>query len=194
MRGPSVMACTLVASMDRARSHACTDRSSHMFGQISKSSSRAFPSEVNFSCVSTFDANSAVALYNTIPVMPHNAKRALAIGDDHLTGPNTLLRFLRSPNDPPLVGGPSKIELATRAWRRETPQLPGKAEILKEWILNTWDQKWTKSVRPSNTDTNVAVRRTIRSYSQLTWICCRRYSPTRLALFRLVISLATSTH
>jgi hypothetical protein len=63
------------------------------------------------------------------------------LGQEQVSGPNTLLRLLRSPNDPPQPGGLSKIELATQVWARSTPQLPGKAEILKEWILSSWDQK-----------------------------------------------------
>lgn len=66
------------------------------------------------------------------------------LGAEQIIGPNTLLRLLRSPNDPPNSGGPTKIDLATEVWRRATPQLPGKAEILRDWILSTWDQKDTQ--------------------------------------------------
>jgi hypothetical protein len=93
-----------------------------------------------FQMLLTFGATSQTAYI----LAYHESMRSPTDGDDHLSGPNTLLRFLRSPDDPSQNGGPSKIGLATRAWHMSTPQIPAKAEILKEWILSTWDQKWTE--------------------------------------------------
>lgn len=55
-----------------------------------------------------------------------------------IAGPNSLIRLLRSPQDPPLQDGPSKIVIATRVWS-ESSDIPGKADIIRDWIYSVWE-------------------------------------------------------
>lgn len=55
-----------------------------------------------------------------------------------IAGPNALLRYLRAARDPPSTGGPSKISLATSAWRDQGSEIPHLGEILRDWILSVW--------------------------------------------------------
>lgn len=46
------------------------------------------------------------------------------------------VRSLKSTSDPPLVGGPSKIEIAQQAWEDASFYVPSKAEVIADWILS----------------------------------------------------------
>ena len=56
-----------------------------------------------------------------------------------LTNPNRssqdFVRSLKSASDPPLVGGPFKIEIAQQAWEDASFYVPSKAEIIVDCIL-----------------------------------------------------------
>ncbi|KAF9560209.1 hypothetical protein CPC08DRAFT_690317 [Agrocybe pediades] len=45
------------------------------------------------------------------------------------------VRALRAPSDPPVAGGPLKIEIAQNAWTDSSFYVPSKAKIISEWIL-----------------------------------------------------------
>ncbi|KAF8641079.1 hypothetical protein AX17_000723 [Amanita inopinata Kibby_2008] len=45
------------------------------------------------------------------------------------------VRALKSTTDPLVPGGPTKIEIAERAWRDSSLYLPNKAEVIADWIL-----------------------------------------------------------
>jgi hypothetical protein len=45
------------------------------------------------------------------------------------------VRSLKSASDPPSVGGPSKIEIAQRAWEDASFYVPSKAQVIVDWIL-----------------------------------------------------------
>ena len=45
------------------------------------------------------------------------------------------VRSLKLASDPPLVGGPYKIEIAQEAWEDASFYVPNKAEIIADWIL-----------------------------------------------------------
>jgi len=45
------------------------------------------------------------------------------------------VRALRATSDPPIVGGPLKIEIAQDAWADSSFYVPSKAEVISEWIL-----------------------------------------------------------
>ncbi|KAI9512665.1 Urb2/Npa2 family-domain-containing protein [Russula earlei] len=47
----------------------------------------------------------------------------------------SFVRALRAPTDPPKLGDPSKIEIATAAWGQTSFHVPRKAEIILEWSL-----------------------------------------------------------
>ena len=46
------------------------------------------------------------------------------------------VRSLKAASDPPLVGGPSKIEIAQQAWEDASFYVPSKAEVIVDWILS----------------------------------------------------------
>ncbi|KAF8213299.1 Urb2/Npa2 family-domain-containing protein [Mycena galopus ATCC 62051] len=43
---------------------------------------------------------------------------------------------LKAPADPPRVGGPSKIQIATTAWEDKSLYMPNKGEVIAEWVLS----------------------------------------------------------
>lgn len=45
------------------------------------------------------------------------------------------VRSLKAVSDPPLIGGPSKIEIAQQAWKNTSLYVPSKAEVIVDWIL-----------------------------------------------------------
>ncbi|KAF8895057.1 Urb2/Npa2 family-domain-containing protein [Gymnopilus junonius] len=45
------------------------------------------------------------------------------------------VRTLRSAADPPVIGGPSKIEIAQEAWGNPFFYVPSKSEVIADWIL-----------------------------------------------------------
>lgn len=45
------------------------------------------------------------------------------------------VRSLKLASDPPLAGGPYKIEIAQQAWEDASFYVPSKAEVIAEWIL-----------------------------------------------------------
>lgn len=46
-----------------------------------------------------------------------------------------LIHALKASSDPPVHGGKSKIDIATEAWNDQSFHLPGKAELLGDFIL-----------------------------------------------------------
>ncbi|TFK76878.1 hypothetical protein BDN72DRAFT_890675 [Pluteus cervinus] len=48
------------------------------------------------------------------------------------------VRALRTGSDPPVQGGPTKIELAKQTWDDATFYVPEKAKVIAEWILSTF--------------------------------------------------------
>jgi len=57
-----------------------------------------------------------------------------------IAGPNSLIRLLRSPQDPPSPDGPSKIAIARRVWS-DSSDIPGKADIIRDWIYSVWEKE-----------------------------------------------------
>jgi hypothetical protein len=47
----------------------------------------------------------------------------------------SFVRALRAPNDPPRQGDPSKIDIASAAWRETSFNVPRKSEVILEWCL-----------------------------------------------------------
>jgi len=45
------------------------------------------------------------------------------------------VRSLKAPLDPPVEGGPTKIEIAQEAWSNVAFYVPSKGEVIAEWIL-----------------------------------------------------------
>ncbi|KAH6917636.1 Urb2/Npa2 family-domain-containing protein [Coprinopsis sp. MPI-PUGE-AT-0042] len=62
-----------------------------------------------------------------------------------LQSSQNFVRTLKSPNDPPVPGGPLKIALAEQAWEDTTFRVPNKEEVIVDWLL----AKWSKE-KPSN--------------------------------------------
>jgi hypothetical protein len=54
-------------------------------------------------------------------------------------GPNSLIRLLKAPEDPPNPGGPSKIAIAEQVWTG-LRDIPGKGDIIRDWIYSTWEK------------------------------------------------------
>lgn len=45
------------------------------------------------------------------------------------------VRALKAASDPPVAGGPSKIEIAQHAWANTSFYMPSKAEVIVDWIF-----------------------------------------------------------
>lgn len=45
------------------------------------------------------------------------------------------VRALKAASDPPVAGGPSKIEIAQQAWANTSFYMPSKAEVIVDWIF-----------------------------------------------------------
>lgn len=45
------------------------------------------------------------------------------------------VRALKASSDPPVAGGPSKIEIAQQAWADTNFYMPSKAEVIADWIF-----------------------------------------------------------
>jgi len=56
-----------------------------------------------------------------------------------IAGPNSLIRLLRSPQDPSQQNGLSKIAIAQRVWSTSA-DIPGKADIIRDWIYSVWEK------------------------------------------------------
>ncbi|KAK8850636.1 hypothetical protein IAR55_004555 [Kwoniella newhampshirensis] len=56
----------------------------------------------------------------------------------YLTSASVLIKSLRAPSDPPAQNGPSKIHIALEAWSTTNFHIPRKAEILRDWVVDTW--------------------------------------------------------
>ena len=57
---------------------------------------------------------------------------------EYLQSGHALVRALKAPDDPPRPAWPTKIVIATEAWHCNDFYLPNKAEILRDWILDSW--------------------------------------------------------
>lgn len=57
---------------------------------------------------------------------------------------NDFIRALKAPSDPPHPNGPSKIQIARQAWDNNNLYVPGKAEIIVDWILTRFLKDRTK--------------------------------------------------
>lgn len=56
-----------------------------------------------------------------------------------LTG-STLIKALKSAQDPPTSGGPSKVDIATGAWADAGLVVPRKADVIRDWVLEAWSR------------------------------------------------------
>jgi hypothetical protein len=60
-------------------------------------------------------------------------------GPSALTG-STLIKSLKSAQDPPTPAGPTKIEIAAAAWADASLVVPRKADVLRDWIVEAWSR------------------------------------------------------
>ena len=63
----------------------------------------------------------------------------------HLSSAHALVKALKAAKDPPISGGPSKLEIAQLAVNAFDLYLPNKDHIVSEWILDTWTR--SKAIR-----------------------------------------------
>lgn len=54
-----------------------------------------------------------------------------------LTG-SALIKSLKAAQDPPVAGGPSKVDIATTAWSDADLVVPRKADVIRDWVLEAW--------------------------------------------------------
>ncbi|WRT70797.1 uncharacterized protein IL334_007796 [Kwoniella shivajii] len=54
------------------------------------------------------------------------------------TSASGLIKHLRAPNDPPQPDLPSKIDIALAAWNDFSFHVPRKADVLRDWVLESW--------------------------------------------------------
>ncbi|WWD20814.1 hypothetical protein CI109_105291 [Kwoniella shandongensis] len=58
----------------------------------------------------------------------------------YLESASTLIKSLRAASDPPIENGPKKIEIAREAWAATNFHVPRKAEVLRDWVVETWSR------------------------------------------------------
>lgn len=58
--------------------------------------------------------------------------------EQHLTSSHAVIKALKGPDDHPTLGGPSKIEIAKKAWESTSIHFPCKDEVLSEWVLTSF--------------------------------------------------------
>ena len=56
---------------------------------------------------------------------------------EYLKSGSALIKALKTPSDPPQSHWPTKIEIALLASSKEDVYLPRKAEVLRDWVLET---------------------------------------------------------
>ncbi|WVQ70668.1 hypothetical protein IAR50_000190 [Cryptococcus sp. DSM 104548] len=59
---------------------------------------------------------------------------------EYLQSASALIKSLRASNDPPVSPGPSKAQIAFEAWNAKAFDIPRKAEILRDWVLESWSK------------------------------------------------------
>lgn len=63
---------------------------------------------------------------------------------EYLQSSQTFIRALKAPSDPPSAGGPTKLAIATEAWRTPSFRAPNKDEVIAEWVLGKFLKERTK--------------------------------------------------
>ncbi|WVQ85973.1 hypothetical protein IAT38_008141 [Cryptococcus sp. DSM 104549] len=56
----------------------------------------------------------------------------------YLQSASALIKSLRAASDPPEQGGPSKAQIGLEAWAAKDFHVPRKAEVLRDWVLESW--------------------------------------------------------
>ncbi|RXK41025.1 hypothetical protein M231_01656 [Tremella mesenterica] len=56
----------------------------------------------------------------------------------HISTSAALIKSLKAPSDPPVPQTPYKIDLAREAWSNPDFHVPRKAELIRDWIIETW--------------------------------------------------------
>lgn len=51
------------------------------------------------------------------------------------TSSQDFVRSLKAASDPPVAGGPLKIDIARESWNNTSFYVPSKAEVIAEWVL-----------------------------------------------------------
>ncbi|KXN84790.1 hypothetical protein AN958_12084 [Leucoagaricus sp. SymC.cos] len=59
------------------------------------------------------------------------------------------IRALKASSDPPVTGGPSKIEIARQAWVTNAFYLPSKGEVIVDWLLSSFLKDRSQSTTTS---------------------------------------------
>nr|XP_031859513.1 uncharacterized protein CI109_004975 [Kwoniella shandongensis]KAA5526585.1 hypothetical protein CI109_004975 [Kwoniella shandongensis] len=66
----------------------------------------------------------------------------------YLESASTLIKSLRAASDPPIENGPKKIEIAREAWAATNFHVPRKAEVLRDWVVETWSRAGATLLQP----------------------------------------------
>ncbi|OCF78752.1 hypothetical protein I204_00696 [Kwoniella mangroviensis CBS 8886] len=56
----------------------------------------------------------------------------------YLTSASGLIKNLKAASDPPQSGFPLKIDIALEAWQQDSFHVPRKADVLRDWVIETW--------------------------------------------------------
>lgn len=56
----------------------------------------------------------------------------------YLHSASALIKTLRTPGDTPEQAGLTKVQVALKAWSATDLNIPRKAEILRDWVLEAW--------------------------------------------------------
>lgn len=58
----------------------------------------------------------------------------------YLHSASALIKTLRAPVDTPEQVGLTKVQVALKAWSATDLNIPRKAEILRDWVLEAWNR------------------------------------------------------
>jgi len=53
----------------------------------------------------------------------------------YLQSSHDFVKALKAASDPPVQGGPLKIQIAQEAWACQSFYVPSKGEVIAEWVL-----------------------------------------------------------
>ncbi|WVW80534.1 hypothetical protein I302_102519 [Kwoniella bestiolae CBS 10118] len=63
----------------------------------------------------------------------------------YLASASGLIKALKGASDPPQPDAPPKIDIALTAWKQDSFHVPRKAEVLRDWVIESWSRTHKKS-------------------------------------------------
>nr|XP_019050767.1 hypothetical protein I302_01209 [Kwoniella bestiolae CBS 10118]OCF29697.1 hypothetical protein I302_01209 [Kwoniella bestiolae CBS 10118] len=63
----------------------------------------------------------------------------------YLASASGLIKALKGASDPPQPDAPPKIDIALTAWKQDSFHVPRKAEVLRDWVIESWSRTHKKA-------------------------------------------------